>query len=719
MRKAFAAIRSYRSCETMKHFDTMKHLRTTGPASRAHPLRISGPRPRNSFSSRPVTAFRLITLLVAVMVALAYRGPSHAYAGPVFTSFTVYHPLNLPTGPCLYPVKHFVPPTPTPGLASMKALVAGLPAGLPAGLLHGIGAAFTPLPSGTNVLSVRTIDDPCTVDFSREIRTMNMGPDWEAAVVSAIVRTLSQFRDVNSVVILVEGKPVETLAGHVDVSRPLTLENCPTPVFTVFEDVVYHWAGGAVAALQIAGIAEGYEDGTFRPESKVSRAEFVKMLVEAMHLPYDPTSVQPFKDVAGHWADSYVRRAVASGVIRASDYGDYFMPDEVLPREEMAALLVAASSIYLAAHPEVQYEVVAPAPTFTDLDACEERFAASIQESVRLGLLKGFTDGTFRPKSGLTRGEAATVITRLLRMPSSNDILGMVPPAGSRWVGGSFFVLAAVTRAFESNVNLRITPTGGVGILESFVTATRGTGWGVLGIYVDGALLEDQSPASFDLYLVDMKDGHEYGTVTWRLDTGQAEKGGEWHEVSDPEILSRLWNDYLYDMAYSATFSYVATEWADAIDALTPPKTIPFIFRRACRDRAFTKAGITQLDGLSTDRIIQIIQEYAKRYLGSEIKDPWIMPLDNKYGWNWLGEPPPLPALNAECTEEFYSVALRAVTRNEKNGRYTAHMVKYETATKKPYIYLTYVLEERSDGTLSFIRGVMSLPGGNTVDEPW
>jgi len=711
MRKAFAAVCSCRSCETMKH------LRTTGPVSRARPVKTLVHRPRNSYSSPPasrahrVKTLGLIGLLLPIIMVLAYCGPSHAYAGPVFTSFTVYHPLYLPTGPCLYPVKYFVPPTATPGLASMKALVAGLP--------HGIGGAYSPLPSGTNVLSVRTIDDPCTVDFSGEIRTMNTGPDWEAVVVSAIVRTLSQFRGVNSVVILVEGKPVETLAGHVDVSRPLTLENCPAPIFKVFEDVVYHWAGGAVAALQIAGMAEGYADGTFRPETKVSRAEFVKMLVEAIHLPNDPTSVQPFKDVAGHWADSCVRRAVASGLIKASNYGDYFRPDEILPREEMAALLVAASSIYLAAHPEVQYEIVAPAPTFTDLDACEERYAAPIQETARLGLLKGFADGTFRPKLGLTRGEAATVITRLLGMQSSNDILRIFPPAGFRWDGGSFLVLAAVTRAFESSVNLRITPTGGVGILQSFVTATRGMGWGALGVYVDGALLEDESPASFDLYLVDMKDGHEYGTVTWRLDTGQAGKGGEWHEVSDTEILSRLWNDYLYDMAYSATFACVATEWADAIDALTPSDTIPFIFRRACRDRAFAKAGITELDGLNIDRIIQIIQDYAKRYLGSEIKDPWIMPLGNKYGWNWLGEPPPLPALNAECTEEFYSVALRAVTRNEKHGRYTAHMVKYETATKKPYVYLTYVLEEQPDGTLYFTKGAMSLPGGNTVDEPW
>ncbi|MEW6400002.1 MAG: GerMN domain-containing protein [Bacillota bacterium] len=44
----------------------------------------------------------------------------------------------------------------------------------------------------------------------------------EALAVAAIVNTLTEFPDIRQVQILVEGRKVESLAGHADVSRPLT-----------------------------------------------------------------------------------------------------------------------------------------------------------------------------------------------------------------------------------------------------------------------------------------------------------------------------------------------------------------------------------------------------------------------------------------------------------------------------------------------------------------
>ncbi|MBC7339263.1 MAG: GerMN domain-containing protein [Firmicutes bacterium] len=51
---------------------------------------------------------------------------------------------------------------------------------------------------------------------------MNVGSLGEALAVAAIVNTLTEFPQIRQVQILVEGKQVESLAGHVDVSRPLT-----------------------------------------------------------------------------------------------------------------------------------------------------------------------------------------------------------------------------------------------------------------------------------------------------------------------------------------------------------------------------------------------------------------------------------------------------------------------------------------------------------------
>lgn len=448
-------------------------------------------------------------LLAAVLVNAAGSGASRAHAAPAFTSFLVYYPLYVQSGSYVFPVKYFVPPTVTPAKAAIEALIAGLP--------DKGGVSFVSLPKDTVVRSVSiSAGGECTVDFSEEIRKVNVGSGGEAAIISAIVSTLSQFPNVNSVRILVGGKPVESLAGHVDVSG--SVPRNVGPVFQVLDDATQHWGGGAVAALQTSDIVNGYEDGTFKPDRTVSRAEFVKMLVEGLRLPYVSSGTATFKDVdvPGHWAASYVQRAVSAGLIRASDYGEYMKPDEVIPREEMAGLLVTASVIYLAAHLEVRYEALAQAPVFTDQDTVQERYRSSVQECARLGLLLGFPDGTFRPNEGLTRAQAATVITRVLGMQSSKDILRATPPAGFKWAGGSFAVLAAA-EAFEGNVNLRLTGPGGSRILESYTTAAQGMGWGVLGVYVDGALLAGQSPVSFELYLVSMKDGDEYSQVSLAL----------------------------------------------------------------------------------------------------------------------------------------------------------------------------------------------------------
>lgn len=43
-------------------------------------------------------------------------------------------------------------------------------------------------------------------------------------------------------------------------------------------EIFPEWAQGEITALQQLGVFQGYEDGTFRPQEPVTRAEFVAML---------------------------------------------------------------------------------------------------------------------------------------------------------------------------------------------------------------------------------------------------------------------------------------------------------------------------------------------------------------------------------------------------------------------------------------------------------
>lgn len=79
------------------------------------------------------------------------------------------------------------------------------------------------MPQGTKVRGISVKDHIAFVDFSDAIIKNNPGGSTtETLIVGAIVNTLTEFSDIHKVQILVEGKKVETLTGHVDVGEPLS-----------------------------------------------------------------------------------------------------------------------------------------------------------------------------------------------------------------------------------------------------------------------------------------------------------------------------------------------------------------------------------------------------------------------------------------------------------------------------------------------------------------
>ena len=61
------------------------------------------------------------------------------------------------------------------------------------------------------------------VNFSKELQTNFVGGSTgEEMLVGSIVNTLTEFSEVKNVHILVEGKNIETLSGHMDLSLPIS-----------------------------------------------------------------------------------------------------------------------------------------------------------------------------------------------------------------------------------------------------------------------------------------------------------------------------------------------------------------------------------------------------------------------------------------------------------------------------------------------------------------
>ena len=82
------------------------------------------------------------------------------------------------------------------------------------------------IPSDTRLLNAYKIDGTLVLDFTHELQANHpRGSNAELLTVYSIVNTMAEnFRDIVKVQILVEGEEMETLAGHVDLAKPLLPE---------------------------------------------------------------------------------------------------------------------------------------------------------------------------------------------------------------------------------------------------------------------------------------------------------------------------------------------------------------------------------------------------------------------------------------------------------------------------------------------------------------
>ena len=107
----------------------------------------------------------------------------------------------------------------------------------------------------------------------------------------------------------------------------LSLSNDARPDFV---DVRSGWYNAVINAVVNAGYMKGYPDGTFRPDGKITRAEFAQMIKS---IDKANTADMPFADAKGHWAEPAIAQAYANG--RITGYPDgTFRPDNHITRAE-------------------------------------------------------------------------------------------------------------------------------------------------------------------------------------------------------------------------------------------------------------------------------------------------------------------------------------------------------------------------------------------------
>jgi mono/diheme cytochrome c family protein len=182
----------------------------------------------------------------------------------------------------------------------------------------------------------------------------------------------------------------------------LSLNGIPTE----FNDIGSHWANKEIKELLDKNFIDGYIDmqaGTmaFKPEQNITRAEFVRYLVKAKQMFLSNSTTTDFTDINTDKDNRpYIITAVEYGLING--YADHtFRPNSLISRAEIAAILARSEMLK-----------AVPGQGFTDVaDSWAKDSILAVQQA---HLFDGYEDGTFRPTREMKRGEAVTVIYRLL-----------------------------------------------------------------------------------------------------------------------------------------------------------------------------------------------------------------------------------------------------------------------------------------------------------------
>jgi rhamnogalacturonan endolyase len=168
-----------------------------------------------------------------------------------------------------------------------------------------------------------------------------------------------------------------------------------------FTDIEGHWAKDYIVEMYKAGVINGMTETTFVPDSSVTKGQFVKLIVAALGLEVgtDGTDI--------HWAVPYVTAAKGANLINdaiaVATKDDLETP---ITREEMASMVASAAKYKNVTVPEAKSE-------FTDAASISAWATSDVDAAVALGIVTGFEDNSFKPAEGATRGQAATMLSRL------------------------------------------------------------------------------------------------------------------------------------------------------------------------------------------------------------------------------------------------------------------------------------------------------------------
>ncbi len=173
-------------------------------------------------------------------------------------------------------------------------------------------------------------------------------------------------------------------------------------------DITGNWAASTINEWVNKGLAQGYEDGTFRPDNDISRAEFIALTNQAFGF----TDIVPvsYTDVSGDdWFITEIGRAQAAAYI--SGYGDgTIRPYGPISRQEAAVMITRIAQLNIPADTSQSDEFIDAA----DFPAWSKGAIAAVAAK---GIMQGYPDQSFQACRNISRAEAIVTLNNVITIP--------------------------------------------------------------------------------------------------------------------------------------------------------------------------------------------------------------------------------------------------------------------------------------------------------------
>ena len=162
-----------------------------------------------------------------------------------------------------------------------------------------------------------------------------------------------------------------------------------------------HWADEYANSLLEKGIVSGYEDGSLKLDNTISRAEFVKIINKSLNL--SSKADANFPDVEeDKWYFDEMLIAKGNGYLTGDDKGNA-NPELNITRAESSVIIARILGLDTSS---LKCDV-------SDFDSIPDWAKGAVSALVSSGIIKGYSDGSFKADNTLTRGEGFTLIYNL------------------------------------------------------------------------------------------------------------------------------------------------------------------------------------------------------------------------------------------------------------------------------------------------------------------